>query len=174
MKKLLIAALLPLAPALASCAAGAVPVVAEAVAGARNAFKLSKAACRALPPSEIAGDGKVARACRLLLGAGPAAEASAPPEAAAFRRALCYGPVHDIPDDDPGLALYVGREATIDDRKVRLAIERANSCDFDERPIETLSPDEYEAMTGGEFVCDDHPERCRPTPDRPAARPPRP
>jgi hypothetical protein len=44
-----------------------------------------------------------------------------------WRAILCNGPTEDIPDDDPGLALFT--EGTLEDRKVALAIERVNSCD---------------------------------------------
>jgi len=44
-----------------------------------------------------------------------------------WRAILCNGPTEDIPDDDPGLALFP--EGTLEDRKIALAIERVNSCD---------------------------------------------
>jgi hypothetical protein len=44
-----------------------------------------------------------------------------------WRAILCNGPTEDIPDDDPGLALF--SDGTLEDRKVALAIERVNSCD---------------------------------------------
>lgn len=49
------------------------------------------------------------------------------------REILCRGPVAHIPDDDPGLALFADSDETLADRKVRLAIERANSCEENER-----------------------------------------
>lgn len=49
------------------------------------------------------------------------------------REILCRGPVNDIPDNDPGLALFADSDESLADRKVRLAVERVNSCDPEER-----------------------------------------
>lgn len=60
--------------------------------------------------------------------------AFAPHEAMGAKRTyphdlLCNGPIAKIADDDPGLALFADSPEPLIDRKIALAIERANSCD---------------------------------------------
>lgn len=75
------------------------------------------------------------------------------------REIMCAGPEGAlVADDDPGLALFEGGRES---RKVALAIERTNSCDDeDRRAFKAKQARLYELLTDGEFVCDDHPDRC--------------
>lgn len=91
---------------------------------------------------------------------------------------LCNGPIANIADDDPGLALFADSSQPLIDRKIALAIERANSCNEEDRNpfdrvrdlLDELALPEpgngqirallYEIETEGQFVCDDQPARC--------------
>jgi hypothetical protein len=79
----------------------------------------------------------------LLLVAAPPVDLL-PPEA--FREVLCSVPYSPevIPLDDPARVLFEGEGESPADVGVRIAIERANSCD---------DPQER-----GEFACDDDPQ----------------
>jgi hypothetical protein len=118
----------------------------------------------------------VAVALGLLIGTF----APAPAEAAGKdfpRELLCNGPIVNIADDDPGLALFADSPESLTARKVALRIERINGCDDSERnPFDRIRHllDElalpgpadgrlrallHEIETDGQFVCDDNPAR---------------
>lgn len=77
------------------------------------------------------------------------------------REIVCSRPGDEIvASDDPALVLY-SEQPTLQDKKITLADRRMSMCDKSEAPAFAAGQAIlYEALTRGEFVCDDHPERC--------------